>query len=129
MKGATPYRPGMPRLWWLQSAGYIRYMLRELTCIFVGAWVVTAIAGLLRLVQGPAAWQGFLAGLGSVPGIAFQVVTLVFVAYHAVSWFALAPSTMPVWIGETRVPPGWIEAAHYLAWIAVTLLVLWIVGT
>ena len=45
MKGAMPYRPAMPRLWWLQRPGYIRYMLRELTCIFVGAWVVAAIVG------------------------------------------------------------------------------------
>lgn len=128
MKGPTPYQPTMSRWWWLKSPGYLRYMIREITCIAVGAWVAVAIDGLVRLGQGPEAWRAYWQALGSAPGIVFQVVALAFVVYHAVSWFALAPSTMPVWIGERQVPPGLIEVAHYLAWIAVSLAIIWFAG-
>ncbi|RFF26677.1 MULTISPECIES: fumarate reductase subunit C [unclassified Wenzhouxiangella] len=128
MKGPTPWQPEMPALWWLSQPNYVRYMLRELTCIWVGAWVGMAIVGLIRLRQGPEAWEGFLGALGSAPGIVFQIVALLFVLYHTVSWFRLAPSTMPIWIGETRVPSGWIELAHYAAWILASLLILYLVG-
>lgn len=128
MKGPTPLRPEMPTFWWLSRAGYLRYMIRELTCIWVGAWVGMAIVGLVRLRQGPEAWEAFLAAIGSVPGIIFQIVALLFVLYHTASWFRLAPSTMPIWIGETRVPSGWIELAHYAAWILASLVILYLVG-
>lgn len=128
MKGPTPWRPEMPAFWWLSQPGYLRYMIRELTCIWVAAWVAVAIVGLLRLRQGPDAWEGFLAALGSAPGIAFQLAALLFVLYHTVSWFRLAPSTMPIWIGENRVPSGWIELGHYAAWVVASLVILYLVG-
>lgn len=128
MKGPTPYQPKMPQLWWLERPGYLRYMIREITCVWVGAWVATAIVGLIRLGQGPEAWEDYWQALGSAPGIVFQVVALAFVSYHAVSWFSLAPSTMPIWIGENRVPPRLIEAVHYLVWIVLSLVILWLAG-
>lgn len=128
MKGPTPWRPEMPAFWWLSRPGYWRYMVRELTCVWVGAWVAAAIVGLVRLRQGPDAWEAFLATLNSAPGVAFQLVALLFVLIHTVSWFRLAPSTIPVWIGENRVPSRWIELGHYLAWIVASLVILYLAG-
>lgn len=126
MKTRRPYTPPMPYSWWLRSSNYRRYMLREITCIWIGAYVAALIAGLYSLKQGAVEWQAFLAALGSPAGVLFQLIALVFALYHAVSWFSLAPSTMPIWRGENQVPPRWIEIAHYVAWLAVSILIIWL---
>ena len=128
MKGPTPWRPETPTFWWLSRPGYLRYMIRELTCVWVGAWVVTAIVGLIRLRQGPEAWDAYLAALGSPAGLVFQVATLLFILYHTASWFRLAPSTMPIWIGQDRLPSKWIELGHYAIWIVVSIVIVYWLG-
>lgn len=127
MKGPRPYEPRLPVFWYLAQPNYIRYMLREVTCVWIGAYVVVLAVGLLRLAQGPEAWQGFWQAFSSPPGLAFQGAALAFVLYHTVSWFSLAPSTMPIWRGETRVPSKWIRLAHYLVWALVSIAVLLLV--
>lgn len=128
MNERQPWIPVTPLSWWLKRPSYIRYMLRELTCIWIGAYVVMLITGLYRLQQGPAAWESYLAALGSTTGIVFQCAALAFALYHTISWFSLAPSTMPIWRGETRVPPRWIEITHYIAFIAVSVFIAWLAG-
>ncbi|MDZ7842757.1 MAG: fumarate reductase subunit C [Gammaproteobacteria bacterium] len=122
------YHPRLPLFWYLRRPSYVRYMLRELTCIGIGAYAITLAVGLLRLAQGPAAWQGFWQAFSSPAGVAFQVVALAFTLYHTVSWFQLAPSTMPIWRGETQVPPARIRLAHYLVFAVVSIAILLIVG-
>lgn len=124
MTAPRPHVPRMPRLWWLRRPNYIRYMLRELTCVWIGAYVIAVVTGLYRLRQGPDAWEAYWQAFGSVPGILFQIVALAFVLYHTVTWFALAPQTMPIWRGEHRVPSDWIKAAHYLIWVVVSVIIV-----
>lgn len=122
------YYRRVPLFWYLQRPSYVRYMLRELTCIWIGAYAITLIVGLLRLAQGPAAWEEFWQAFSSPPGIAFQFLALAFTLYHTISWFQLAPSTMPIWRGETRVPPAQIRLAHYLVFGVISITILLIVG-
>lgn len=124
MSAARPYRRPMPRGWWLRKPAYLRYMLRELTCVLIGAWSGWLAFGLLSLARGPEAWQGFLDGLASTPGIVFQLLVLAAAAYHSASWFALAPRTMPLRLGGRSVAPLWITLAHYAAAAIIALLLL-----
>lgn len=123
-----PYQPRMSLLWWVKRPGYLRYMLRELTCIWIAAYIGVVIVGLYRLGQGPEAWEGFREALSSAPGVAFQVVALLFVLYHTVTWFQLAPRTMPIYRDGRRVSDRWIQAAHYATWILVSALILILAG-
>jgi len=113
----------MPVFWWIGRASYLRYMLRELTCVPIAAWVIMATVGLVGLVLGPAAWQGFLQAMASPAGLAFQVIAILAGVYHAVTWFALAPRTMPLDLGGRRVPGSWIQAAHYILMLAILVAV------
>ena len=122
------YCPRVPVFWYLKRPGYVRYMLRELTCLWIGAYVIVLAIGLLRLAQGPAQWQEFWQAFSSPAGIVFQGVALLFTLYHTVSWFALAPSTMPIWRGEDRVPSSWIGLGHYVVFVLVSILILLRVG-
>ncbi|PIQ36823.1 MAG: fumarate reductase subunit C [Lysobacterales bacterium CG17_big_fil_post_rev_8_21_14_2_50_64_11] len=125
---AKVHYPTLPGNWWLKRPSYLRYMLRELTCIAIGAFAILLVFALLRLGQGAEAWQAFRAALATPLAIAWQLVALVFALYHSVTWFALAPRTMLLQIGTRRVPAGWIAGAHYLSWVVLSAIVLVLSG-
>lgn len=122
------YRPRLPGNWWLKHPGYFRYMMRELTSAPIGIFAGLLIVGLFRLGQGPEAWSAFLTCLATPPGVVLQGIGLAFAAYHSITWFALAPRTMPVQIGDQFLPGAWIAGAHYLAWVIISVIVLLVVG-
>jgi fumarate reductase subunit C len=124
-----PYLRELPRtLWFLRHPRYVRYMARELSCLFIGAYTLMLVMGLKRLAEGPEAYAGFLAALGTPLAIAFQLLALVFAAYHSVTWFRLTPKALPVQIGEDFVPDRVIAGAHYAGWAVVSILALWLAG-
>jgi fumarate reductase subunit C len=86
------------------------------------------VVGLMRLSQGPAAWQGFLQALQSPASIAFHVVALAFSLYHSVTWFNLTPKALPVQLGEEFLPDGVIAGAHYAGWVALSVALFWMAG-
>ena len=57
-----PYVRQVERSWWLHHPRYVAYMIRELTSLFVGLYCALLVVGLVRLSQGHAAWDGFVAG-------------------------------------------------------------------
>src|SRR5450631_2593904 len=79
-----PYIRKVERSWWLHQPRYVFYMIRELTSLFVGLYCALLVVGLIRLSQGHAAWDGFVAALSGPLGVAFQLVCLVFATYHSV---------------------------------------------
>ena len=123
-----PYMRKVERSWWLQHPRYVAYMIRELTSLFVGLYCALLAIGLMRLAQGQAAWDGFVAAFSSPPGVVFQLLCLVFAVYHSVTWFALTPKAMPLMVRGEPVPGKLIVGAHYLAWAAVSAVVLMAAG-
>jgi fumarate reductase subunit C len=119
-----PYVRKVERSWWLQHPRYVRYMIRELTSLFVGLYCALLVVGLIRLSQGQAAWDGFVAAFSSPPGVAFQLMCLIFATYHSVTWFALTPKAMPLTMRGEPLPGIVIVGAHYAAWAAVSIVVL-----
>ncbi len=102
----------------------VAYMVRELTSLFVGLYCALLAIGLVRLAQGEAAWDGFVAAFSSPAGIVFQWLCLAFATYHSVTWFALTPKAMPLTVRGEPVPGTVIVGAHYVAWAAVSVIVL-----
>jgi fumarate reductase subunit C len=123
-----PYLRKVERTWWLGHRRYVVYMIRELTSLFVALYCVLLVAGLVRLAQGQAAWEGFVAAISSPWAVLFQLLCLAFAAFHSVSWFAVTPKAMPLMIKGEAVPPRAVVAAHYVLWAALSLLVLVAVG-
>ena len=119
-----PYIRKVKRSWWLGQRRYFLYMIRELTSLFIGLYCALMVDGIFRLSQGPAAWDRFVAALSSPLGIVFQLVCLGFAIYHSVTWFAVTPKAMPLFVKGEPVAPKTIVAAHYGAWAVVSLIVL-----
>jgi fumarate reductase subunit C len=114
----------MPTNWWLKRKSYFMFMVRELTCLFVCGYAIF----LLMLASRLGDLDAFTALLKDPIVIALQVIALPMVVYHTVTWLNLTPKVLVIWRGENRVNPLLIAAAHYLAWFAVSAVILWIVS-
>ena len=114
--------------WWLNQRRYVGYMIRELSCVFIGAYTAVIVVGLMRLSQGQAAYEGFLDALWGPVGLTFHIVAFGFALYHTTTWFNVTPKAMPLRLGERRVPGGAIIGAHYAGWLAVSAVVLFLAG-
>ena len=121
-------RPVSDVSWWLAQPRYIRYMAREASCIFIGAYSGVLVVGLVRLSQGAAAWDAFLSALQTPGSVVFHLLALAFALYHTTTWFNVTPKAMPIQLGQTPVPGSVIITAHYLGWLVVSAVILFVVG-
>ena len=115
--------------WWRRDPFFMRYMLREATAVAVAAYAVVLCVGVVRLAQGEAAWNGWLAALRSPWSLALHVVLLIAMFIHAKSWFEIMPKTMPmIVIGGQRLAAGTITRIGWAAAIVASLLLLGLAG-
>ena len=127
----TDYHPRWLRrrvstYWWLGSWSYFTFVLREASCIFV-AWFVVYLLLLVRAVlQGEANYQQFMSWSATPAILWLNVVSFLFLVYHAYTFFDAAPRAMVVHLGKTRVPASLIAGGHYAAWVVVSAVIFWV---
>lgn len=111
--------------WWKRDPFFVRYMVREATALAVLAYAVVLAVGVVRLAQGEAAWNGWVAALQTPWALVLHAVLLVSFAVHAKSWFEIMPKTMPMMVlGGRRVPGTAITRAGWAATGVASLVVL-----
>ncbi|HET7063958.1 MAG TPA: hypothetical protein VFI49_06740 [Rudaea sp.] len=114
--------------WYFRHPRYLRYMSREVTCVFIGAFALLLLCALGRLAQGQAAYESFLAALEG-PWSAFGLlIVLIFAVHNTTSWFNVTPKAMPFQIGEEFLPGKYIVAAHYAVWIVFSVAAVFFAG-
>ncbi len=114
--------------WYFKHPRYLRYMSREITCIFIGAFALLLLCAVERLSEGKAQYEAFLAALTGAWSVWWLFVILAFAVHNATSWFNVTPKALPVQIGEEFLPGKYIVAAHYLAWLIASLVILFFAG-
>jgi fumarate reductase subunit C len=111
--------------WWRRDPFFVRYMVREVTAVAVLVYAIVLMMGVLRLSQGEAAFNGWLAALRSPGSVLLHVVLLISMVVHAKSWFEIMPKTMPLmFVGGKRVEGSTITRTGYIATIVATVIVL-----
>ena len=119
--------PRVSTFWWLEKGSYFAFVLRELSCVFVG-WFVVYLLLLVRAVsQGDATYQEFLAWSATASILLLNIVSLLFLIFHAVTFFAAAPQAMVVKVGSNKVPGSLVLAGHYAGLVVVSAVVCWLV--
>jgi len=119
-------RPRMSTYWWLGKWPYVKFILRELSSIFV-AWFVIYLLFLVRAVKGgEVAWSSFVALSAHPVMLTVNVIAFFFIVFHALTWFAVAPQAIVAHIGKKKVPAILIAASHYAAWLVVSAALLWL---
>ena len=130
----TPYHPKWYRRrvsvwWWLQNRTYTGFVLRELTSVFVAFFALVYLWQLRALAQGPEAYAQFLARLKTPLFLVLDGVAFLFILFHSITWFNLAPKAVVVRLKGHRVPDWVVVGLNYAAWLilsgAVAFIVLW----
>jgi fumarate reductase subunit C len=121
------YRPRVSVYWWLGEWHYLKFILRELSSVFVAVVVIETLVLIRALRDGPEAYAHFLRCMQNPLILVLNVISFLFVVFHTITWFNLAPSAMPVRLGGKRVPDVLVAAPSYVAWIVISAFVSWVV--
>ncbi len=121
-----PYLRPMSTTWYLKTAPYRRFMVREVTSFFMAGYLVFLLVVLARLDNGPEGYRALLGTLRSPLSVIGHGLVLLAALYHAITWFKLTPKAVVVRIGEERLPGAVVAiAAGYGPWIVASALILW----
>jgi len=121
------YRRQVSTYWWLGKWAYVKFILRELSSVAV-AWTVALILyQIWELTRGPVAYARFEERMASPLMIAINVIAFAFLVLHSITWFNLAPKAMAVRVGGKRIPAALISGPQYVAWIAISAIVFFVV--
>ena len=121
------YRPHVSVYWWLGQWRYLKFILRELSSVFVAGAVVLTLVQLRALRNGPDAYARLEQRLQTPAMIALSLISLFFVAFHSITWFNLTPRAMPIRIRGKRIPEWMIAAPNYVLWAVVSVIIGWFV--
>lgn len=134
-----PYNPPVDNTWWTKNPFYFRYIIRELTSVmalFVGLELVLGIFLFLMCnldaevttveTAAPYLWwvNSFL---GNPIIMLLNLVSLAAVLFHAVTWFALMPKAVRVFMNKNTtdlVPESFTMGALYAALGGATVVIL-----
>lgn len=127
MSKRKPYVRSMDG-WWKKNPFFVEYMVHEATALFVAAYVLVLLVGVIRLGQGEAAWNGWLAAMQSPASLVAHLVLLAGALYHTYSWFKILPITMPpVVVGGKKMAPETLTASALTAAAVAGLVLLAVV--
>jgi fumarate reductase subunit C len=120
------YRPVVSTYWWLARWCYLKFILREASSVFVAWFVILTLLQIAALRSGPVAYADFQDWLRHPVVLGLNTLSLLFVIFHAVTWFNLAPKAIAVRMGGKRVPAWLIATPNYVAWLAVSAVIGWL---
>ncbi len=121
------YRDRTPIFWWVGRWIHVRFIARELTSVFVALFAVELLLFVRALSSGPEAYGSFLTWLQTSLSLVLHFIGLLFVLFHSITWFNLAPRAMVIRVGKIRIPDALIVAGNFFGWIAVSALLVWVI--
>ena len=121
------YRRRTPIFWWVHKWAYIKFITRELTSVFVASYALVLLFQIRALTRGPETYAIFLAWLKTPLSIMLHAIAFLFVVFHSITWFNLAPKASVLRLGRRHVPGIVIAGLNYLAWIVFSVMIVWII--
>jgi fumarate reductase subunit C len=111
--------------WWLKRWCYTRFVLRELTSLFIGLAAFVYLWLLRAVTRGPESYAEFCRTMKHPLMLSLDAVTLAAAIYHAITWFHLTPRATAFRLGRKKLPDLAVIGLNYLIWIAASLAVVW----
>jgi fumarate reductase subunit C len=113
--------------WWKRDPFFVKYMAREATAFFVVVYAAILLVTLVRLAEGEASFDRWMATLRSPASILLHMMLLGVFLYHTLSWFQIMPKTMaPVVVGGRKVPACAITAAGLAASVVASAVLFFL---
>jgi fumarate reductase subunit C len=117
-------RPGyvapMPRTWWLRTGPFRRFAARELTSLFVLAFIIVLLLFLLALSRGRDSYESFLGWLDSAGAMALFAAILIAGLYHTFTWLRLSAHVQVVRLGPRVAPRSAVAVGMIVVWLAIS---------
>jgi fumarate reductase subunit C len=120
----APYPRRRSSTWFLARWPYRLFVLRELSAVFLAAYMVVLLLLVGSVHDGIRSYRDFKNTLDSPGLLAFNSVVLLFALLHSVTWFQAVPKALPLRHGENKVPASLLIGTHYVLMLAVTAGVL-----
>ncbi len=117
------YRKRMPVFWWTKKWVYVKIILREFTSVFVAFYAVMLLIQVSALSRGPDSYDAFLEWLQTPVSLILHFIAFLFLLFHSITWFSIAPKTLVLRLGNKTIPDVAITASHYLAWIVISAII------
>lgn len=121
------YRARVSVYWWLGQRQYLKFILRELSSVFVACFVVITLLQLRALRNGPEAYARFQHWLQTPTAIALNTISFFFVVFHTITWFNLAPRAMAIRLRGKRLPDFLVAGPNYAMWLVLSVAVAWLI--
>jgi fumarate reductase subunit C len=120
----SPYPRRHSKTWFMKRWPYRLFMLRELSSVFLAAYVVVLLVLVSKVHDGQHAFTAFRQTLDSPGLLVFNSVVLLFALLHTVTWFQAVPKALPLRRGENKVSPHLLIGMHYGLMLVVSAAVL-----
>ncbi len=121
------YRTRVSTYWWLLQWSYTKFILRELSSVFVAYFIVITLMQVQALDQGRAEYAAFQEFMTHPLVVLLNVVAFLLLLLHTITWFNLTPRAIVLRWGGKRVPDSLIIAPNYVAWLVISGVVAWFV--
>ncbi len=96
------------------------FMMRELSSVFVAAFVLLLLYQLFLLSKGPEAYAAFQDSLLNPIYIVFYAIAFVFSVYHTITWLGVIGRIQVVRIGNFTLPPVVLTASTFVGFFAIS---------
>ena len=127
MADVKMYHRPISTWWWVRKRSYFVFVMRELSSIFVAWFVAYLLMFIVAIGRSEEAYQDFLDFASFPLVVLLNVVAMVFVLLHVVTWFSLTPKAMEVQVRGRPVPAIAVIASQYVGLVAVSAFVYWLV--
>jgi fumarate reductase subunit C len=121
------YQRRMGVFWWVHKRSYFLFVMRELSSLFVAWFVIYLLMFIAAVGGGAEKYDAFLDRASSPLFLVVNAAALAFLVLHTITWFALTPQAMVLYLGGRRVPGVLIIAAQYVGLAVVSGFVYWLV--
>ena len=119
------YRTRTPIFWWVHNWVHARFILRELTSVSVASYALLILIQLRAVAHGAEAYSTLLTWFTTPLSIVLHGIGFLFVVFHSVTWFNLAPKALVLRFGNRPVPGAVITALNYIAWGVCSFVIAW----
>ena len=120
------YRKRVSTYWWLQRWEYLRFVLREISSVFIAWFVVLTLLQIYSASRGPNAYGDFLEFLKNPFVVALNIISFFFVVYHSITWFNLSARAMSIRVGGKKVPGFLISGPNFAVWLIISAVIGWL---
>lgn len=103
--------------WWLALPTYTLYMVREITPLFMTAWLIWFLVDVWRAAHG-----GYGGHPGDTPFIVFSVVCLAATLYHAITFLNLSGLILRIPLGGGFAPPEAVKTLAFGGLVGATVI-------